>query len=65
MPVMQMYNTELAQLVYNYPELSKIIDDESRPFERIGVKKWKQFRDAVIAHPGSSRALKKFLQQGQ
>lgn len=65
MPVMQMYNTELAQLVYNYPELSKIIDDESRPYERIGAKKWKQFKDAVIAHPGSSRALKKFLQQGQ
>jgi subtilisin family serine protease len=62
-PAMQMYNTELAQLVYTYPELSKLIDDENRPYERIGIRKWKQFRDAVISHPRSSASLKALLQQ--
>ena len=62
-PVMQMYNTELAQLVYTYPELSGLIDDENRPYERIGIRKWKQFTDAVISHPNSSASLKRFLQQ--
>ena len=64
-PAMQMYNTELAQLVYTYPELSKLIDDENRPYEKTGIKKWKQFRAAVIAHPGTSVALKRFLEQAQ
>ena len=63
LPVIQMYNTELAQLVYSYPELSKLIDDENRPYEKIGVRKWKQFMDAVVSHPGSSASLKQFLQQ--
>lgn len=62
-PVMQMYNTELAQLVYTYPELSKLIDDETLPYERVGIRKWKQFTEAVISHPGSSASLKGFLQQ--
>ncbi|HRP55753.1 S8/S53 family peptidase [Agriterribacter sp.] len=63
MPVVQMYNSELAQLVYTYPELSKLIDDGTRPYERVGIRKWKQFRDAVISHPHSSASLKEFLQQ--
>lgn len=64
-PALQMYNTELAQLVYAYPELSKLIDDENQPYERTGIKKWKQFTAAVVAHPGTSVALKKFLEQAQ
>lgn len=64
-PAMQMYNTELAQLVYTFPELSKLIDNEDRPYERTGIRKWKQFTAAVIAHPGTSVALKKFLEQAQ
>ena len=60
-PVLQMYNTELAQLVYSYPELSKLIDDENRSYDKIGVRKWKQFKEAVVAHPDTSVTLKKFL----
>jgi hypothetical protein len=58
---LEMYNTELAQLVYHHSELSAIIDHESRPLERISKKKWERFKDAVIAHPDSSLALKKHL----
>ncbi|HRO48297.1 S8/S53 family peptidase [Agriterribacter sp.] len=64
-PAIQMYNTELAQLVYTYPELSALIDDENRPYEKIGIKKWKHFTTAVIAHPGTSVALKKILEQAR
>lgn len=62
-PLLQMYNTELAQLVYTYPELSGLIDDEARPYERVGIQKWKQFNDAVISHPRVSASLKEFLQR--
>ncbi len=63
-PAMQMYNTELAQLVYSHPELAKLIDDENHPYEKIGIRKWKKFREAVISHPDTSGTLKKFLEQG-
>jgi len=47
--------------VYSYPELSKLIDDENRSYDKIGVRKWKQFKEAVVAHPDTSVTLKKFL----
>ena len=58
---LSMYNIELAQLVFYYPELAAIIDDDKKSFEKIGNRKWKQFADAVIEHPAASLALKKFL----
>lgn len=60
---LEMYNTELAQLVYYYPELSVLIDDEQKDYSKVGEKKWKQFTDAVVAHPASSIALKNHLMQ--
>lgn len=59
----EMFNTELAQLVYNYPELATIIDNEKTPYERVSQKKWNQFADAVIEHPAASITLKKHLMQ--
>ena len=56
-----MFNTELAQLVYYYPELSTLISDGNKNFDKITAKQWKQFKDAVIQHPGASLTLKKHL----
>lgn len=58
---MEMYNTELAQLVFNQPELAAIIDNEERPYDKVSAKKWKKFGDAVIAHPAASMTLKSYL----
>ena len=58
---MEMFNTELAQLVYYYPDLALIIDNEEKAYEKVSKKKWKQFTDAVIAHPASSITLKQYL----
>jgi subtilisin family serine protease len=58
---LQMYNTELAQLVFHYPELRAIIRyDEQAPHE-VSADDWKKFAHAVIAHPAASIALKKHL----
>ncbi|MGV3656709.1 MAG: S8 family peptidase [Chitinophagaceae bacterium] len=59
----EMFNTELAQLVYNYPELSVLIDDERTSYEKVSQKKWNAFADAVIEHPATSITLKKHLMQ--
>lgn len=58
---MTMFNTELAQLVFYYPELAAIIDSDKKSFEKVSKKQWKQFTDAVIEHPAASLALKRFL----
>lgn len=58
---LDMYNTELAQLVYDSPQLKMIIDDEEKPFEKISKKKWKLFKEAVIEHPDASVSLKQYL----
>lgn len=58
---LEMLNTELAQLVYSYPELSALIQHEATPFEKISAKKWKAFAEAVIQHPAASIALRKHL----
>jgi len=57
----EMFNTELAQLVYTYPELAKLIGNEEKSYDRVSKKEWKQFKDAVIQHPGASITLKKYL----
>jgi hypothetical protein len=56
-----MFNTELAQLVYYYPDLAKIIGNEEKSYDKISKKQWQQFKDAVIQHPGASTTLKKYL----
>jgi len=58
---MTMFNTELAQLVFYYPELANIIENDKKSFEKVNKKQWKKFADAVIEHPAASLALKKFL----
>ena len=58
---LSMYNTELAQLVFYYPELAAIIGNDKKNFDKVSNKQWKQFADAVIEHPAASLALKKFL----
>lgn len=58
---LEMFNTELAQLVYYYPELRAVINNDEKPYEKISDKKWQSFADAVIAHPGASLTLKKYL----
>ena len=60
---LDMLNTELSQLVYSHPELSERIDNGSREYDKIGQKKWKQFRDAVINHPATSVTLKNYLKE--
>ena len=56
-----MFNTELAQLVYTYPELAKLIGNEEKSYDKVSKKEWNQFKDAVIQHPGASITLKKYL----
>ena len=56
-----MFNTELAQLVYYYPELAKLAGNDEKSFNAISKKQWQQFKDAVIQHPGASVTLKKYL----
>ena len=61
---LQMLNTELAQLVYDRPELAALID-ENLDMEAISRKQWARFRDAVIAHPDASVTLSKHLESGK
>jgi subtilisin family serine protease len=56
-----MFNTELAQLVFYYPELARLIGNEEKSFDTISKKEWHLFKDAVIQHPGASLTLKKYL----
>jgi hypothetical protein len=56
-----MFNTELAQLVYYYPDLAQLIGNEEKSFDKVSKKQWQEFRDAVIQHPGASLTLKKHL----
>lgn len=58
----QMFNTELSQLVFEYPELSKIIGNDKVAYNKVSAAKWKKFKQAVIAHPAASKTLKKALQ---
>ena len=58
---LDMYNTELAQLVYENQELQKILDNEEKPFDKISKKKWNLFKENVSGHPESSISLKQYL----
>lgn len=58
---MQMFNTELAQLVFQHPELGALIDDDIKPMNKVAKKQWKLFADAVISHPATSETLRSFL----
>ncbi len=58
---MTMFNTELAQLVYYYPELAALIGNDTKSYNKVTKAQWKKFRDAVIQHPGASVTLKKYL----
>ena len=60
---LSMFNTELARLAYNYPEIRKIIDNDMIEYDKVARKKWNKFREAVIYHPATSVTLKKFLQE--
>jgi subtilisin family serine protease len=56
-----MFNTELAQLVFYYPELDQLIGNEEKSYDKVSKKEWQLFKDAVIQHPGASLTLKKYL----
>lgn len=60
---LDMFNTELAQMVYSHLELSKLVDNDKKDYEKVGQKKWKQFKEAIISHPSTSVTLKKYLQE--
>lgn len=60
---LDMFNTELSQLVYSHPELNSLIDNDTKEYNKIGQKKWKQFKDAIINHPSTSVTLKKYLKE--
>jgi subtilisin family serine protease len=58
---MAMYNTEIAQLIYTYPELAKLIGNDELSYSDVSDKQWRMFRDALIDHVATSNALKQFL----
>jgi subtilisin family serine protease len=58
---LQMFNTELEQLIFYNPDLGFLIDDGKRGIDKVGARKWKTFTEAVLAHPDTSEALKKYL----
>ncbi len=60
---LEMFNTELSQLVFYHPELQKLIDDDKKDYEKVSKKKWKKFKDAVISNPSTSVILRKYLEE--
>ncbi|HET6559848.1 MAG TPA: S8/S53 family peptidase [Prolixibacteraceae bacterium] len=62
---LDMLNTEIAQLIYNFPELNLLIDDDLKEYDTIDQRKWQLFKEAVINHPSSSVTLKKYLEVKQ
>jgi hypothetical protein len=58
---LDMFNTELAQLVYYSPELREIINGDEANYNKLGTKKWAKFKDAVISNPSTSVTLRKYL----
>jgi hypothetical protein len=60
---MEMFNTELAQLVFTYPEIARTIGNEKLPLKNIRKTQWNGFITAVIEHRASSVAMKKFLKE--
>ena len=60
---LNMFNTELAQLVYSHPELNSLIYNDKRDYAKISEKRWDRFREAVISHPDTSVTLRKYLEE--
>ena len=60
-----MFNTEIAQLVYYYPELFAIIDNGDGDYVPKEDAKWETFKNAVINHPDASVTLTKYLQEAE
>jgi hypothetical protein len=60
---LEMFNTELAQLVFSHPSLAATIDNDERDYEKISKKKWNSFVQAVIGNPDTSVTLRKFLKE--
>jgi hypothetical protein len=58
---MKMFNVELAQLAMSDKDLSKLMYDEEKDFVQLSPKRKKQFLDAVIAKPETSKKLKEFI----
>jgi hypothetical protein len=58
---MKMFNVELAQLSMSDKDLSKLMYDEEKDFVQLSSKRKKQFLDAVIAKPETSKKLKEFI----
>lgn len=58
---LSMYDTELWQLLYTYPELAKHIQDDDVDFSEVNTLQWDGFINAVLEHPGASLSLKEFL----
>ncbi|QIL42658.1 S8/S53 family peptidase [Pedobacter sp. HDW13] len=56
-----MFNTELWQLLYGYPELAIKIGGNQVDFDQISALNWDSFANAVIEHPAASKTLKAFL----
>jgi len=58
---LDMFNTELWQLLYSYPELARQIGDDEVDFNEISALHWDSFANAVMEHPAASKTLKAFL----
>jgi len=58
---LEMFNTELWQMVYSYPDLTAYIDGDAVDFEYISANKWDAFANAIMTHPGASNTLKAFI----
>lgn len=58
---LEMFNTELSQLVFEYPDLNALIGNGEKAYDKVSEKKWKSFASAVIEHNSASLTLKKHL----
>jgi Subtilase family len=60
---LEMFNTELAQLVYDDPLLSRLAEDrQGGPKTMLKAEK-RRFAEAIVAHPGASLAIKDHLKK--
>jgi hypothetical protein len=60
---LQMFNVELQQLIHNFTDLQKLLDEDEKTFAELDMKERKKFMDAVISNRSASKTLKKFLQE--
>lgn len=64
-PRLEMFNTELAQLVYSHPDLRNLIesDNQELDYDKISTAKWDAFKDAIIENHAASVTLRKYLKE--